>query len=269
MKSLKNASVKMIFADPPYGISIQSKKQNTEWDDLSDKELFNLLSNLLSEAERLLVEDGVLWMCYGPTKQAIVDSVIENSNLLEIKELHSYYTRQKGRGAKTKLKSLREDIVCLAKKNFRPNFGRIKELAKFRKENNLPVGHALDIFTSKRVPVYSSIGNCFFYTTPSYVNVSERQIHTCQKPVMLIHDLIELSTEDKDLILDPFAGSCASAIAASLSGRDYIGCEMDSDMFAKSKEWIEEFTDMSSRVYAGLSKFSDYPFADPDIKYFL
>ena len=52
------------------------------------------------------------------------------------------------------------------------------------------------------------------------------RIHPTQKPVELIKQLIELTTDPGDLVLDPFMGSGTTAVAAKESGRDYIGFEV-------------------------------------------
>jgi hypothetical protein len=55
----------------------------------------------------------------------------------------------------------------------------------------------------------------------------EERIHTTQKPLQLIRDLVSLFTDPGDLILDPFAGSATTLVAAYEQGRRAIGVEMD------------------------------------------
>ncbi len=51
--------------------------------------------------------------------------------------------------------------------------------------------------------------------------------HPCQLPLALLERLILMSTDEGDLVLDPFLGTGTSAIAAKRLGRSYIGIEMD------------------------------------------
>ncbi|MGA5340420.1 DNA methyltransferase [Streptomyces griseoincarnatus] len=51
--------------------------------------------------------------------------------------------------------------------------------------------------------------------------------HPTEKPVPLMADLIESSSRRGETILDPFAGAGAALIAAVLTGRRAIGCELD------------------------------------------
>jgi adenine-specific DNA-methyltransferase len=52
-------------------------------------------------------------------------------------------------------------------------------------------------------------------------------LHPSQKPVMAILPLIMAYSEKGDIVLDPFAGSGTTAVAAQELGRRYIGIELD------------------------------------------
>ena len=53
--------------------------------------------------------------------------------------------------------------------------------------------------------------------------------HPTQKPLALLTRIILASTDEHDWILDPFAGSSTTGIAANLCGRRYLGIEKESD----------------------------------------
>ena len=53
--------------------------------------------------------------------------------------------------------------------------------------------------------------------------------HPTQKPVRLIEELIESSSNPNALILDPFIGSGTTAVAAQRLGRQYIGCDISAE----------------------------------------
>lgn len=54
--------------------------------------------------------------------------------------------------------------------------------------------------------------------------------HPTQKPLRLLYRIILASTQEGDLILDPFAGSCTTGIAANLLGRSFIGCDQSEEI---------------------------------------
>lgn len=51
--------------------------------------------------------------------------------------------------------------------------------------------------------------------------------HSAEKPVDLLRFLIEASTVEGELVLDPFAGSGSTGVAATQAGRSFVGVEMD------------------------------------------
>ena len=53
------------------------------------------------------------------------------------------------------------------------------------------------------------------------------RLHPCQKPVSAFHPVIEAFSKPGDLILDPFAGSASTAIAATELDRHYLAMELD------------------------------------------
>jgi site-specific DNA-methyltransferase (adenine-specific) len=53
--------------------------------------------------------------------------------------------------------------------------------------------------------------------------------HPTQKPVELLEKVILASTNEGDMILDPFNGSGTTGIVASRLNRKYIGIEMEKD----------------------------------------
>lgn len=64
--------------------------------------------------------------------------------------------------------------------------------------------------------------------------------HPCEKPVRLLADIIECTTEPGDLILDPFAGSGTVAVACILTGRLCISIEQDAGHFKTAQRRINE-----------------------------
>ena len=53
--------------------------------------------------------------------------------------------------------------------------------------------------------------------------------HPTQKPLQLLYRIIMASTLPGESILDPFAGSCTTGIAANLTGRTFVGIDQSSD----------------------------------------
>ncbi len=58
----------------------------------------------------------------------------------------------------------------------------------------------------------------------------EKRIHRTQKPLRLIERLILASSREGQIVLDPFAGSGTTAVAAKLHGRNFVAFESDPEM---------------------------------------
>ena len=160
------------------------------------------------------------------------------------------YARQKGRGSSHKLKSQAEEILHITKSD-KWLFNKVEYLrevvAPYVKDGK-PRGWFLDQNTGMRVR-WSGIGNVLAFTSPTYNSKFERQIHSTQKPVLLNVELIVLSSNKGDTVFDPFMGSGSCAVACILTGRKFVGCEVDSDMFAKAGHWINNINYAEAEQY--------------------
>jgi adenine-specific DNA-methyltransferase len=63
--------------------------------------------------------------------------------------------------------------------------------------------------------------------------------HPCEKPLTLMRHIIEASSRPGDVVLDVFAGSGTTAIAAEQLGRQFVGCEMGSKEYATAVRRIQ------------------------------
>lgn len=77
----------------------------------------------------------------------------------------------------------------------------------------------------------------------SSADFSKRSGNT-STPLLLVlrnrGNLISSVTKPGDLILDPFAGSGSTLVAAKKTGRRFIGIELDDDYFVTAQRRIEE-----------------------------
>ncbi|MFH2029066.1 MAG: DNA methyltransferase [Bacteroidota bacterium] len=110
-----------------------------------------------------------------------------------------------------------------------------------------------------------------------------RDEHPCQLPIHLLERLILMSTDESDIILDPFMGTGTTAIAAKRLGRNYIGFEIDPNYVSNAKNkllyekpiskigeyWVSFFLNnivsLRNIDWDGLSKFYSLPNDNRDI----
>ena len=113
--------------------------------------------------------------------------------------------------------------------------------------------------------IYTGVGDCKSQFAPSHENIifavkgkysfpgyrpkdlitfqklgGGQKCHPTEKPVGLLANLITAVTKPGDLILDPFAGSGSTLVAAKKTGRRFIGIELDDDYYQTAQRRIEE-----------------------------
>src|SRR5699024_5030024 len=68
-------------------------------------------------------------------------------------------------------------------------------------------------------------------------NVSKKEFnHPCPVPVKLMERIIKLTTDVGDWVFDPFMGSGTTGVACMNTGRNFIGCEIDTTYFDMASE---------------------------------
>lgn len=74
----------------------------------------------------------------------------------------------------------------------------------------------------------------------SGTNVLDKQdyLHPTIKPIVFVENHIANSTQPNDIVLDPFAGSGTTCIAAKRLGRKFIGFEIDDKYYKIAKDRV-------------------------------
>ncbi len=71
---------------------------------------------------------------------------------------------------------------------------------------------------------------------------TRRDEHPCQLPIHLLERVILMSSDEGDVVLDPFSGTGTTAIAAKQLGRHYIGLELDPQYVEISRQKLANTT---------------------------
>jgi site-specific DNA-methyltransferase (adenine-specific) len=66
--------------------------------------------------------------------------------------------------------------------------------------------------------------------------------HPTQKPIALIARCLRASTNEDDLVFDPFSGSATTGVASLMLKRQFIGCEMDKKFVAIANHRLSSAT---------------------------
>ena len=99
-------------------------------------------------------------------------------------------------------------------------------------------------FREKGVKVYGSYKTKKkYYVTPTNKSDKEKYNHPTVKPLEIINNLVINSSQENDVILDPFMGSGTIGVAALQNNRKFIGMEIDESYYDIAKKRIEEMLD--------------------------
>jgi site-specific DNA-methyltransferase (adenine-specific) len=85
-----------------------------------------------------------------------------------------------------------------------------------------------------------------------------RDTHPCQLPIHLLERIILMTSDEGDIILDPFSGTGTTAIAAKRLGRQYIGFDIDPNYVEISLNKLEIEKPNSKISDIWISFFIDY-----------
>lgn len=119
---------------------------------------------------------------------------------------------------------------------FRKNFS-----AQVLKANMRVVGnaeYALLLYREK-LPKFNNGGKMVFNVMDWVKDTGSEKIHPTQKPVGLLKNLIQIFTDEGDVVIDPVAGSGSTLVAAIECNRKAFGFEIKKDFFAAADKWIK------------------------------
>lgn len=223
LRSLPEKSFDLLFADPPYNLTKEFGSEKFRRRSLDNYE--GWLDLWLQDCVRLLKPTASIYICGDWRSSAAIESVG-----LKYFKLQNRITweREKGRGAKRNWKNAAEDIwfftvsddftfnldaVKMRRKVLAPYTANGKPKDWERNENGaFRTTHPSNIWTDISVPFWS---------------MPENTDHPTQKPEKLLAKIILASTNEGDMILDPFAGSGTTAVAAKKLKRDFVAIESD------------------------------------------
>lgn len=222
----------MVFADPPYflsngGISVQSGKvvcvNKGDWDkgmSAEDINEFNL--KWISLCHEKLKDNGTIWI--SGTYHNIFSVANALTNLgFKILNVITWVKTNPPPNISCRYFTYSTEFIIWARKNEKvPHYYNYELMKHVNGDRQMT-----DVW---RLPAIASW---------------EKSCgkHPTQKPLGVLSRIIMASTEPGAWILDPFAGSCTTGIAANLLGRRFLGIEREEDFATISKARREELED--------------------------
>lgn len=207
MAKIHDESVDLIILDPPYNLSMD------KWDRFTSEGYIKLLELVSNECGRIIKDTGSVWCFSGWSSVEVVRSQFCRNFFLQNWII---WDRIKGRGAKYNLVSTREDILWFTKSDIYTFNKQSSSIKKITKGMGLKNGDDC-----------RKLSNVWTDISPIVPWSMERVEHPTQKPVKLVERIIKISSNQNDLILDPFAGSGTTGVASKNLNRNYILIEKE------------------------------------------
>lgn len=219
-------SVDLVVADPPYNLT-KSFNSNS-FKQLTSVEYEEWLQTWLPKVARIMKPTASIYICGDWRSSAAIQRVAEQ---LFIIQNRITWEREKGRGAKTNWKNCSEDIwFCTMSNSYTFNVESVKlkrrVVAPYTDEEGEPKDWS-DNDDGRFRLTYPS--NLWTDLTVPFWSMPENTDHPTQKPEKLLAKIILASTNEGEIVFDPFSGSCTTSVVGKKLGRNYFGVDIDED----------------------------------------
>ena len=218
LASLENKTIDLVLIDPPYNISRPTNFQSGEetgkdtdrfrvsmdfgeWD-----KNFTGLEIAIRECFRVLKDGGTMICFYDLWKIETLKSYLEAAGFVQIRFIEWVKTNPVPINSKINYLTNSREVAVLGVKKSKPTFHSEYDNGIYR------------------YPICQDKG----------------RFHPTQKPLALIADLINKHSNEGEIVLDCFAGSCTTGVAAVLNNRQFIGCELDAEYYEKAVQRLKD-----------------------------
>ncbi|NLO19615.1 MAG: site-specific DNA-methyltransferase [Ignavibacteria bacterium] len=219
-KQIPDESVDITFADPPFNLN---KKYNNNKDKLKIKEYLSWCMEWIKEMVRVTKSSGSIFVHNIPKWLTYYSSFL--NEIAYFKHWISWDAATAPMG-KT-LQPAHYGILFYTKQPKGFKFYELRSPHKRTRKSNIL---AKDYGGKKSLlhpfgPLVSDV-----WTDIHRIKHNKyRDEHPCQLPVHLLERIILLSTDENDIVLDPFSGTGTTALAAKRLGRSFIGFDLSQE----------------------------------------
>lgn len=223
LKNLPDKSIDLLIVDPPYNLF--KDFHGNGFNKTSDQKYAEYTENWINAVKDKLKNTASIYVCCDWKSALVIGPIIDKHFILRNRIT---WEREKGRGAKTNWKNSMEDIFyATVSDDYTFNLDAVKTRKKVLapyKEDGVPKDWQ-DTEDGK----YRNTCPSNFWSDISvpYWSMAENTAHPTQKPEKLIAKLILASSNENDLVLDPFAGSGTTGVVAKKLNRNYINVEQN------------------------------------------
>ncbi len=232
---LPETFVDLLFIDPPYNMN-KNFNSNT-FKEMKTKDYIDWIDSWLFKLVKILKPTASIYICGDFRSSSAIQQVGEKYFKVRNRIV---WERDKGRGAKSNWKNNTEDIWFFTMSNdytFNLDAVKLKKkvIAPYR-ENGKPKDWEESEYGNYRLTHPSNIWTDL---TIPFWSMPENTEHPTQKPEKLLAKIILASSNENDIVFDPFVGSGTTSVVAKKLNRNYVGIELDKTFAAITEKRLE------------------------------
>jgi modification methylase len=242
MRSLPEASVDMVFADPPYNLQLGGEllrpdnsrvdAVDDDWDKFADFALYDSFTRAwLAAARRALKPEGTLWVIGSYHNIFRIGTALQDLGFWLLNDIVWRKSNPMPNFKGKRFTNAHETLIWAARdqraKRYTFNYDSMKEL-----------NEGLQMRSDWLLPLCTG--------GERLKGEDGKKAHPTQKPEALLFRCIMAASNPGDTILDPFFGTGTTGAVARRLGRRFIGLERDPDYAAIARKRIAEIEPLAA-----------------------
>lgn len=232
MKDIPDNKIDLVITDPPFAINFKSKKANYNriasrvlpgYNEITKENYYEFTLNWMSQCFRILKEGGSMYVFSGWNNLGDILNAIEKIGFITVN--HIIWKYQFGVVTSKKFVTSHYHCLYVCKNNNERKFfpySRFDKNAKTSDGRSLHYNDKEDVWNIKR----------------EYWTGDEKT--PTKLPAEIIKKILEYSSEEKDVVFDPFLGSGQVAVVSKMLKRKYLGFEIVKEYYNFAKKRLEK-----------------------------
>ncbi len=257
MKSLPDASIDAIFADPPYNLQLGGElfrpdgshvdAVTDDWDKFDSLKHYDAFTrSWLAEAHRILKPNGTIWVIGSYHNIFRVGAAVQDLGYWILNDIVWRKANPMPNFKGTRFTNAHETLIWASKGE------KAKYTFNYRAMKTL--NDEIQMRSDWEFPICGG---------SERLKKGGQKVHPTQKPEALLYRVLLASTKPGDVVLDPFFGTGTTGAVAKRLGRHWIGIEREPDYCAAAIERIEAALPLDESALATMQS----PRAQPKVAF--
>ena len=247
MNALPEASVDLVFADPPYNLQLETgltrpdqshvDAVDDDWDKFESFAHYDAFTHAwLKAARRVLKPNGALWVIGSYHNIFRVGSALQDNDFWVLNDIVWRKTNPMPNFRGTRFTNAHETLIWAARSQKSKVTFNYEALKQGNEDVQMRSDWLFPLCTGGERLKDDSAG----------------KVHPTQKPEALLHRILVATSKPGQVVLDPFFGTGTTGAVAKRLGRHFIGIERDSEYAAAALKRIGRIEAASAEAVAPL-----------------